>query len=481
MVLALCWSTGGVTRILDNVVGTHLRLSASPDYRALKARFGKAFDATWAMEYQRAAEALWRGYSESLGRWNDVERALTTGQQFRLAMRHKLIDGEGLALAYWMPERVGAGGAEYATCIRLIDPDRMSNPFQGPDTKNMRGGIEIDEETGERLAAHIRRAQQNDWYLSVEANTWERVPFEDDDGFTRVIHDFDRDRAGQHRGISAFSPILSHARMLARYYGLELQQASLAAALGTYVTSPYDPALVQEALGADDAAAQELNAYQQMRAEWSQERPAYFNGVKVPTLAPGESIESVASPHPHTGFADFAHEMLGLYSAATGLSREQITQDWSRTNYSSARAALMESWKTLMRRRGEFTTNFATPIYALWLREAMENGELPLPAGAPSFVEAATAYSRCRWLGPARGWIDPVKEPAGSVLRMEAGLATLESEGAEQGVDWEEVADQRQIEQKAYEERGLPPPKWAAIQGTGDFFKDDSESNAQKP
>jgi len=475
------WSTGGVTRILDNVVGTHLRLSASPDYRALKARFGKAFDATWAMEFQRAAEALWRGYSESLGRWNDVERALTTGQQFRLAMRHKLIDGEALALAYWMPERVGAGGADYATCIRLIDPDRLSNPFQGPDTKNMRGGIEIDEETGERLAAHIRRAQQNDWYLSVEANTWERVPFEDDDGFTRVIHDFDRDRAGQHRGISAFSPILSHARMLARYYGLELQQASLAAALGTYVTSPYDPALVQEALGADDAAAQELNAYQQMRAEWSQERPAYFNGVKVPTLAPGESIESVASPHPHTGFADFAHEMLGLYSAATGLSREQITQDWSRTNYSSARAALMESWKTLMRRRGEFTTNFATPNYALWLREAMENGELPLPAGAPSFVEAATAYSRCRWLGPARGWIDPVKEPAGSVLRMEAGLATLESEGAEQGVDWEEVADQRQIEQKAYEERGLPPPKWAAIQGTGDFFKDDSESKAQQP
>jgi capsid protein len=111
----------------------------------------------------------------------------------------------------------------------------------------------------------------------------------------------------------------------------------------------------------------------------------------------------------------------------------------------------------------------------------MENGELPLPAGAPSFVEAATAYSRCRWLGPARGWIDPVKEPAGSVLRMEAGLATLESEGAEQGVDWEEVADQRQIEQKAYEERGLPPPKWAAIQGTGDFFKDDSESKAQQP
>jgi lambda family phage portal protein len=207
-----------------------------------------------------------------------------------------------------------------------------------------------------------------------------------------------------------------------------------------------------------------------------------FNGARIPTLAPGESIEQVASQHPHSNFPDFAHEMLCIFAAATGVSVEQITQDWSRTNYSSARAALMETWKTLMRRRHEFSVNFATPVYANWLREAMELGELPLPKGAPEFIAATTAYSRCKWLGPARGWVDPTKEPAGAVLRMEAGISTLEHEAAEQGSDWEEIADQRAVEQKAYQDRGLPPPKWAAIQmGDSDFFKDDSESKSQQP
>jgi lambda family phage portal protein len=312
------------------------------------------------------------------------------------------------------------------------------------------------------------------------------VPFEDDDGWTRVIHDFDRDRVGQHRGMTAFAPIMSHAKMLARYYGIELQQATLAASLGIYTKSPYDPALIADAMGADDGASAELNAYQQLRADWSRERPVYFNGARVPTLAPGEEIVSVSSDHPHGNFSAFAQEMLRIEAAALGMSAEQLTQDWSKTNYSSARAALMESWKTLMRRRHDFTTGFATPIYALWLRESMENGELPLPAGAPEFVEAATAYSRCRWLGPARGWVDPTKEPAGAVLRMEAGVSTLEQEAAEQGVDWEEVAQQRAIEQDTYKRLGVPPPKWAQLLNPGaaggdGFFQDNSESEAQQP
>jgi lambda family phage portal protein len=472
------WAAGGITRILDNVVGTNLRLSAMPDYRSLALRFGvKEFDAVWADEFQHAVEALWRNFSESLGHWNDLTRQLTTGQQFRLALRHELIDGEGLALAYWMPDRVGYGGADYATCFLLVDPDRLSNPWQALDSKYLRGGVEIDND-GVAVAYHIRKAEQYDWYNTMEANTWERVEREDPDGWRRVIHSYDRDRAGQHRGIGVFTPVLNHMRMLATYYGVELQQATLAATLGTYVESPYDPALVQDAIDGDA----ELPLYQNLRAEWSKERPAMFNGVRVPTLAPGEKINTVSSEHPHSNFPAFAHEMLCVFASATGVSVEQVTQDWSKTNYSSARAALMETWKTLMRRRNNFATNFATPCYAVWLQEAMERGELPLPARAPEYAEAATSYARAKWLGPARGWVDPTKEPAGAVLRMEAGVSTLEQEAAEQGADWEEIADQRAIEQRAYEQRGLPPPKWAQMQvpDTG-FFKDDSEGKAQTP
>ena len=453
------FATGGVTRILDNSVGASLRLSASPDYRALAVTTGKAFDMTWADEFRKAAEALWRSYANDIGHYNDVARQLTVSQQQRLGLRHKLIDGEDLFITYWMPERVGRGGAKYATAFLLVDPDRLSNPYQAMDSEYMRNGVELDR-YGVPVAYHIRKAHQNDWYATIDSMTWERVEREDSDGWRRVIHDFERDRAGQNRGIGVFTPVLSHAKMLARYYGIELQAAALAASIGTYVTSPYDPSEVMDAVGGD----QELGNYQKLRGDWNDERPAMFNGVRVSALAPGEDIKSLSSDHPHNGFTDFAHEMQRAIASALGVSAEQISQDWTQTTYSSARAALLESWKTLVRRRQEFAVGTATPMYAVWLREAMERGQLPLPNGAPDFIECATEYSACSWLGPARGWVDPVKEPQGSILKMDAGLSTLKQECAEQGTDWEEQLDQRQIELKAYKDRGIPLPDWGGAE-----------------
>lgn len=450
------WASGGIMRILDNTVGAALRLSANPDYRALAAMTGNtSFDAVWAEEYRRAIEALWRGFAEDIGRYNDVSRQLTVGQQMRLALRHKLVDGDSLVVVYWLPERVGYGAARYATSFLVVDPDRLSNPYQMVDTKYLRGGVEIDD-LGAPRAYHIRRAHQNDSYNAIESMQWERVEREDGDGWLRVIHDFERDRAGQNRGVGIFTPVLARFKMLARYYGVELQAATIAATFGTYVTSPYDPAAVQEALDGDD----ELPLYQQLRSDWANERPALLNGARIPVLAPGEQLTSVGAAHPHSGFGEFAHEMLRTFAAAAGISAEQISQDWSKTNYSSARAALLESWKTLTRRNAEFKMGTATPMYSAFVCEAMERGDVPLPSGAPDFFEARTHYSRCDWLGVARGWIDPVKEKQGAILGMDGALSTLKRECAEQGLDSEEVIQQRAVEVRQFQEAGLQLPSW---------------------
>ncbi|NVI06358.1 phage portal protein [Paraburkholderia youngii] len=470
------WASGGITRILDNTIGAHLRLSANPDWRVLR-RFAKGFDANWADDFRQAVEALWRLYSEDLGRYNDLSRQLTVSQQLRLALRHKLIDGEALFVSYWKPERVGRGAAQYATSFLVVDPDRLSNPYQMVDTKYLRGGVEVDDD-GVPLAYHIRKAHQNDWYNAVESMEWERIEREDEDGWRRVIHDFERDRAGQNRGIGVFTPVLAHAKMLARYYGVELQAATVATIFGTYVTSPFDPKMIESAMDSD---GEELGFYQDLRADWSKERPAMLNSVRIPTLAPGEDIKQVAAAHPHSGFEEFAHEMLRSIAAALGVSAEQITQDWSKTNYSSARAALLESWKTLSRRNTEFKIGAATPLFATWLQEAMERGDLDdvLPNRPPDFIEAATAYSRCDWLGVARGWVDPVKEKQGAVLGMDAGLSTLKRECAEQGLDWEEVLAQRAIELKAFARLGMKPPSWSGVEDAKEASAPEEEPQPQ--
>jgi capsid protein len=87
-----------------------------------------------------------------------------------------------------------------------------------------------------------------------------------------------------------------------------------------------------------------------------------------------------------------------------------------------------------------------------------DQGEIVLPAGAPDLWDAYAAYTTCAWIGPARGWVDPVKEVTASVMRMEAGISNLDQESSEAGNDWKDVAIQRAYEREFYASLGLPEP-----------------------
>ncbi len=125
---------------------------------------------------------------------------------------------------------------------------------------------------------------------------------------------------------------------------------------------------------------------------------------------------------------------------------------------------MLEVWKTFHRRRTNFAYGFSQPIFCAWLEESMEVDGLPLPPGAPPFNEFRVAYSRAKWMGPGRGYVDPERERKGAVIGMNAGLSTLEDECAElAGSDWREKLAQRAIEQTRLKKLGLPLPEW--IQG----------------
>jgi lambda family phage portal protein len=457
------WAKGAISRILDSTIGASYRLVSKPDYRAL-ALYNKAFDASWAEDYRRTVEALWRNYAEDLGHFNDVGRKLTVSQQFRLALGHKLVDGESLIVAQWRPDRIYEGGAKYATCFQGVDPDRLSNPYQQQDTRFMRGGVEIDADEVP-VAYHVRKAHQYDWYNATESMEWDRVLREDpEDGWRRVYHDYDPDRFAQSRGMSIFAPVLGRLKMLAKYYGVELSAATVASAFGLYVTSPFDVDMVRSALEGDvegdDAAQSGMGWYQDMRSDFHKDRPMQVNDVRLASLAPGEKIETVSAVRPNSGFSPFTHEMLRGFAAVLGMSGEQVHNDYSEASWSSARAGIVEAEKTFVRRTDEFDQNTASPMFATWLEEPFNRGQLPLPKNAPSFSEMRTAYARAQWLGAARGWVDPVGERQGVVLGLDAGLSTMEIECARQGLDWEENLEQRAIEFHRMESLGLPRPEW---------------------
>lgn len=452
------WVSGAISRILDSTIGASYRFVAKPDYRVLSLH-AKGFDAVWAAEYRQALEALLRDWADDVGHYADLTQEMSLSQIFRVALGHKLVDGESVLMAHWRPDRIGPGAAKWATCLQGIDPDLLSNPFQGPDTRYLRGGVELDDDQV-HVAYHFRKAHQYDWYNSVQSMQWERVERIDPDGWRRVYHDYDPERFGQSRGVSVFAPVISKLKMLARLYGVKLQAENVAAAFGLYIESPFDVEMIRNALDDEDQDEKGLGWYQDMRADFHSERDLQVNGVKLATLAPGEKIQSVAPGGGQQDITPFAHEMLRAVSVCLGTSAEEVHNDYGDSSWSSARAGIVQSEKTYTRRCEDFSQNTATPVVATWLEEPFERGLLPLPRNAPSYIEQRTAYSRGRWLGAARGWVDPVAERQGVVLGLDAGLSTMEDECARQGADWEENLEQRAIEYKRMKELGLPAPRW---------------------
>ncbi|XTZ40062.1 phage portal protein [Salmonella enterica] len=456
------WASGAITRVLDNAVGANYRPIMKPDYRMLAVMTGnKAFDATWADEYGKVLEAHWRTWSNDPGRYCDVERKQTVSQMLRLGFRHKLLDGDALAVLQYRLDRLGPGRGRYATTIQIVDPDRLSNPQQNFDMPHIRGGVELDDD-GAPVAYHIRQSHIGDWWSGEKTLTWERIPRETDWGRPHVVHDYDHERGAQHRGNGILTPVVQRLKMLIKYDQSELEAAILNAIFGAYIESPYDPEMVQAAMGEnfDDTS---LGTYQDGRIEFHNDRRLTLqNGARMPILYPGEKISTVNAARPHSNFEVFEAAALRNIAAATGLSTQQVTQDWSDVNYSSARSAMLEAWKTLTRRRDDFAIGFAQPILSAFVEELHDTEDLPLPAGAPEFIEARAAYTRARWMGPGRGWVDTVAEKKGAILGLDAGMSTLEMEVAENvGEDWEEIMDQRKREIDACRQLGIPLPGWA--------------------
>jgi lambda family phage portal protein len=150
--------------------------------------------------------------------------------------------------------------------------------------------------------------------------------------------------------------------------------------------------------------------------------------------------------------------MLRLIAAALGITYEELSMDFSQTNYSSARAAMVIAWAETQALRGLIEAQIATPFFMAWLEEAIDNGAITLPAAAPDFQDAMDAYAECKWIWPARGYIDQTKEIDAAAARIEAGISSLQKECEEQGEDWEEIALQNSIARKRYEELGIPYP-----------------------
>jgi lambda family phage portal protein len=440
-------ASGAVQTHLDNVISTGLRCVPKPDWRAL----GQSVE--WAEEWEQTVKARWRQYAEDPDCFIDKGRRLNFNGLLAQMYRSYLLSTEIVVSIEWKARHAHRP----KTMFNVIQPDLLSNPMEQADTWRMRRGVELDED-GAAVAYHFRQAHRTD-ISSIDAPLlkWTRIPAYKPWGRRNIIHIFDPEQPGQTRGKPSFASVLAKMRMLDRFEKVTLQAAIVNAMYAAVVESSLDHATVGQAIGVQGDETP-LEGYMSQQAAFHKKGTVFADGVKIPHLVPGEELKFLTPGNPSPAFDAFEQATLRHLAAGLNLSYEQLSRDYSRTNYSSARASAMEAWRFFMGRRYFVGANAASQMFTAWMEEEIDAGHIPLPAGAPSFYEAKAAYTRCLWIGAPRGHIDEEKEMKAREIKYRLGIVTHEQLCAEDGSDADEIVETKARENIRFKKLGLPLP-----------------------
>lgn len=445
----------GVDIRKDNIVGAMFVLNSKPAHEVL------GLDETWAEEFQNEVEAKFTLYAESIGNWVDASRANNFTGLIRLGVGLEMFSGEVLASAEWITDD---RTRPYKTAIQMIDTDRLSNPPTVRETSLLRGGVQKNRR-GEAIGYHIRKAHPYDW-TDLQAHEWKYVPTRKPWGRQQIIHIFEQFRPDQTRGVAAMVAALKETRIAKQFRDIMLQNAVVNATYAASIESDLPTAEVFATLGAgrgEDDIEKLITRYAggflgALGAYQRNAKNTTLNGVRIPHLFPGTKLQLRPAGQGGPLGTDFEQSLLRYIAANLGVSYEQLSRDYSKTNYSSMKGALNETYKGMQARKRAVADTLATHIYLLWLEEAFAAGDITaLPRNAPNFWDGLNreAYGQCEWIGASRGQIDELKETQAAVLRLKYGLSTREDELGRLGKDWRKVFAQLQREQKEADKRSL--------------------------
>lgn len=347
-------------------------------------------------------------------------------------------------------------GCPYGLKINLIEADRCCNPNSAADTERLIAGIEYDAD-GLPLRYHFQRSHPGD--LRVARREWDAVQaFGDRTQRRNVLHYYDVQRIGLGRGIPYLAPVIEPLKQLERYTEAEIMAAVVSGLFTVFIKTEAGegPSPLESAVSGHTSTTGNANA---KADDWNGE---LGSGIAV-DLKPGEDIEAPNPGRPNQAFDPFVQAILRQIGVALELPFEVLIKHFT-ASYTAARAALLEAWLFIRKRRDRAATYFCDPIYHAWLDEAVALGRISAP-GYFTDPLIRFAYRGAEWIGDGMGVLDPQREAAAAQARIDMEISTREKESlAYDGGDWRHNHAQRAKEERMRRESGLLPAPNAPAQ-----------------
>ena len=406
--------------IVNNVVGAGVGLQAQ-------------ITSTRDLPRENINDGIERAWDE----WCRAENCHTGGALHFSDMERLLLGQVVEAGEIFIRKHYGAfGSSRIPLALEVIEPERIAETYMVPGATDsgaaVRMGVERDR-FGRPLAYWIRDLHPSDVRAPVGPNEKvTRVPAD------QIIHLRLVDRWPQTRGVPWFHTAITRLNDMQEYTASELQAARLSAAyFGTIESADEGP------LGPESVAADGTREYA-------------IDAGMIQQLAPGEKFAFHSPNRPNSALDPFMRFMLREVASGVGVSYESISRDYSQSNYSSSRLALLEDrdlWQVLQQ---WWVRSFRAPLHREWLRQAVLSNSVK-GLSIEQYTTDPQRFEAVTWKLRGWTWIDPTKEVEAYKEAVKAGFTTVTDviAATAAGKDVEDVIAQRKRELAMFEEAGI--------------------------
>ena len=250
----------------------------------------------------------------------------------------------------------------------------------------------------------------------------------------RILHIMTWERPEQRRGVPFVAAQIEQIKQLDRYITSELAANVVSAMLAVFFESEVDDGHIglEDSINEEDKVTNDIDITE-------------IGPGSIYDLPPGKKVATVNPLRANSAFESFVNALQTTIGASMEIPKEVLTQKYD-SNYTAARGALLDFWKTVRVYRTRFNKQFNQPIYEAWLSEAVAAGRIE----APGFFDDPVirkAWCGCKWMGASMGHVDPLKEVNAAEKRIACNISTQEQEASEYtGNDWNANIRQRHKE-----------------------------------
>jgi lambda family phage portal protein len=387
-------------RAVENVIGHGMKLQAQTEDDG----------------FNEEVEALWSDWWCD-GR-ADIRGMMTGAQMEQLWYREHLRDGDfGVILHDLGPDQL---------YVQTIPGEQIDTEYGGNDDKTRTySGIQFDK-YGRPVAFNVMDEETNTY-----RQTSKKIPARDFIFFPRMKD------AQQVRGEPLFATVFD---LFDNTSGI-IDAAAVAVRIATCQAM-----IVKKAAPSSATAPLQESTNSQGRSQKIQTiEPGMIHYLQV-----GEEVESFNPHQPQQNLSEFLRFLFRTVGIAAGLPLEILLLDFSQSNYSNARAALLQLQRAARPQQRLFCKRVMSRIYQWRVSKWAASGQLKVPNSI------SQTYWDHNFLPPGWAWIDPDKDGRANMMKLDANLTTLSQIAAEQGEEWEDIAIARARELKMAKKLELP-------------------------